>query len=752
MTADRRTGHELTYRDWSVLRCHSDGAVDATDGCGLYHDDCRIVSRYRLALDGVAPEWVSSGCPEAATGVAALRVYRRGPSPDGPRLPQDSLEIRLRREVGGGMVELIEVINHSMAANTAVLSVEVMADFADTLEVAQQRRQQRGELRVRPSDDAVEIRYAAEHRAYRTERGLRVRRVSGDVSFVTDTNSVVVSGRLKLAPHQRWAARLAFEPLVDGEWRTPDALTAAFRDAARDRRAWRRRRPSVVTRPRALNETWNVAADDLYDLRNRDLERLGGEAWVVNAGVPLFTGLFGRDALTAGWQSALLGPQLMRGALAVTARLQADEDDAWTDAEPGKLIHELRRGPLADLRITAQHGYYGTQTTAAMFPLILSELWHWTGDTDTLVRYRPTAERAMEWARRDGDLDGDGFLEYRQRSPVGIKNQAWKDSHEAIRYGDGRNVPNPIATVEEQAFHYLALSRMAEICVALDDDRAAEDYLAQARALRERWHPAFWMADERFYAMALDPDKRRVTSVGSNVGHALAAGMIPTKYARAVADRLFAPDMFSGWGIRTLSADHPSYNPWAYHLGTVWPVEHATFALGLKRYGFDAEAERLITAQLDAAEQLPGRRLPELIGGQRRSELELPIAYPDANSPQAWSASATIQLIQVMLGLYPFAPLRVLALVRPRLPEGIDELELRDVRVGRARVSLHFRRRDDGSAAHEVVDRRGSLLVVDAPPPDSQDLDLREQIAVAALAHAPGRLARAGRIALGMID
>jgi glycogen debranching enzyme len=261
------------------------------------------------------------------------------------------------------------------------------------------------------------------------------------------------------------------------------------------------------------------------------------------------------------------------------------------------------------------------------------------------------------------------------------------------------------------------------------------------------------MADEGFYAMALDPDKRQVRSIGSNPGHALAAGIVPPDHAALVADRMFEPDLFSGWGIRTLSDRHPSYNPWAYHLGTVWPVENATFALGFKRYGLDDHVDRLARALLEATAGLPGTRLPELIGGQPRSELAFPIAYPQANCPQAWSASATIQLAQIMLGLYPFAPMRLLALVRPRLPAGIDEVTLHHVRVGDARVSLRFRRREDGTASHEVLSRHGTVLVVEAPPPDAPTHDgLGEWLATQSLKAAPGRLARAVRLALGLID
>jgi glycogen debranching enzyme len=753
MGLDPRYPHELSHRDWTVLLCHPDGSIQGTDGCGLYHHDCRLLSLHRLTLDGVAPEWVSSAATEADDWRATVRAARPGGSPDGPELPQDAIEVRIERRVGAGMVERIEVHNHGMVARTAELAIELGADFADVLEIAQAHRQQQGELILEAGDDGATIRYAAANDRRRTERGIRIRVAAGNLPIEVGQDVVRVAASLDLPARGSWTAKLAYEPLVDGSWRRPDGAGPAWDRVTAEREAWRRGRTHLRSSSPTLQVAWEHAADDLYALRNRELEGGDATAWVVNAGVPVFTGLFGRDVLTAGWQGAIIGPELMRGSLQIIARLQATDDDAWLDAEPGKLIHELRRGPFADLGITAQSGYYGTQTTAAMFPLAMTELWHWTGDLEVLRRHRATAERALEWAWRDGDLDADGFLEYRQRSPVGIKNQGWKDSHEAIRYPDGGQVANPIATVEEQAFHYLALVRMAEACVALEDDAAAEGYLDRARRLRDAWHPAFWMPDEGFYAMALDAEKRQVRSIGSNPGHALAAGIVPPAFADIVADRLLAPDLFSGWGIRTLSTEHPSYNPWAYHLGTVWPVENATFALGFKRYGLDDHVDRVVLALLLAARGLPGTRLPELIGGQSVDELPFPVAYPDANCPQAWSASATLQLVQVMLGIYPFAPLSLLALVRPRLPAGIDEVTLHNLRVGDARVSLRFGRRADGSARHEVLSRHGTLLVAEAPPPDAAaGATFGEALARLAVTNAPGRLARAARLAIGILD
>lgn len=257
------------------------------------------------------------------------------------------------------------------------------------------------------------------------------------------------------------------------------------------------------------------------------------------------------------------------------------------------------------------------------------------------------------------------------------------------------------------------------------------------------------MDDEGFYAMALDPAKRQVRSIASNAGHALATGLVPVKDARRVADRLMAPDLFSGWGIRTLSSEHPSYNPLAYHLGAVWPVENATIALGLKRYGFDDYVERLGTALFDAAECFRYSRLPEALGGHGRQEAPIPTVYPASNSPQAWSASAIIQMAQTFLGIYPFAPAYVLALVRPALPAWLRTVTVRNLRVGTARASIRFERMGDGSTVYDVFEKSGPLYVLDALPPQAHDQSWRETIAGWILDHAPGRPVAALRIAIG---
>jgi glycogen debranching enzyme len=644
------------------------------------------------------------------------------------------------------MVERLTLVNRSMVSASPTLRLEVDADFADVMAIGRSRPQIGKITRTTLAEGGLELTYRARRGDRQIERGVRVH--PGESPLESD-GKAVLAWRPELEPGETWTVDVTFESLVDGAWRR--VQDRGGRDGSR--KAWRETRPTVESVPPLLGQIADRAMEDLFALRNRELDGEGDDrdGWIPNAGVPTYTGVYGRDILTAGWQAALLGSDISRGALRLLTKWQATEDAPFRDAQPGKLLHEMRRGPLSELDIIPQRAYYGSQTTPAMFVLALSELWHWTGDTEVLRRYRDPAMRALAWAADRGDRDGDGFLESLTRSKHGLQNQGWKDSDEAIRYPDGRNVEPPVATVEEQAFHAMALERMAEILVALDEDEDADAFLSRAETLRQRWQDAFWLPEEGFYAMALDAGKEPVASIGSNPGHALGAGIVPREHAIRVADRLFESDLFSGWGVRTLSSRHSSYNPFAYHLGTVWPVEQATFALGLKRYGLDGHADRLIGGLIAAAGEFRDGRLPEVLSGLGRDETLVPIPYPDSNCPQAWTASATIQLVQILLGLYPFAPLDLLALVRPRLPAGIDAVTIRRMRVGQATISLRFERRDDGSANHEILEQDGRLLVVEAPPPqDVAGGSALESIKAWAIEHAPGRQARALRIALGL--
>jgi len=529
---------------------------------------------------------------------------------------------------------------------------------------------------------------------------------------------------VSLPPRGMASLRLLYGSLVDGAWREPPA--EAVEDAVpTGHERWLETQQAtgahIQCASASLDQTLAIAARDLLELRNRDLEGDTDDDWLPNAGVPSYTGIFGRDSLIAGGLSLLFGRAPAAGALRWMAATQGRAYDDATEEQPGRMLHELRRGPMADLQRIPQHRFYGAHTTSTLFPWLLAEHWLWTADDRALERYLPAARRALEWAARDGDRDGDGFLEYAGDAPGGLKNEGWKDSGEAVRYPDGRLVENPIATVEEQAFHLQAMESLAGLLVATGADEDAADAIARAGALRRRLHEAYWMDREGWYAIALDADDVQVRTVASNPAHALAAGAVPPALVGRVADRLLAPDLFSGWGVRTLSTGHPSYNPLSYHLGSVWPFENAMFAAGLRAYGCDDAAEQLTTSLLTGAAHFRESRLPELFGGHDRAEVPVPTVYPDSNQTQAWTASAMASVVQTMLGIRPLAPLGILALVRPRLPAWLPWLTLDRLRIGDATVSLRFERAADGTTRHDVLATTGRLDVrrTDAPPGDA---------------------------------
>ena len=486
------------------------------------------------------------------------------------------------------MAETLSIRNESMVRANARLTIDLDADFSDVLRAPPDTPGPLIEVAWAAAESRLEMRGSRRHAGREDVRGIGVTMDPPPDAVETIDESPTarrLAFDIELEPRGGRTIQMTFESLADGAWRTPDQ--AAPRRLAAE--AWRARRTAVETTEALVGPAVERAADDLLALRAWELEPSDdGSAWVANAGVPWFTGFFGRDALTCGWQAALLGVEPLRGALEVAARSQGARDDPWTEEQPGRMVHEMRRGPIAMLGVRPHRGYYGSQTTGSMFLLGLTEAWHWTGDDELLRRHRDAALRTIDWAESLGDPDSDGFLEYARQSPDGLKNQGWKDSDEAIRYPDGTIVDDPISTVEEQAFHYLALQRMAEVLVALEEssDRA-EALLRRAAALRDAWHRAFWMPEEGYYALALDPDERQVRTISSNVGHALGTGIVPSAHAVAVADRLLADDMFSGWGIRTLSSAEKAYNPISYHLGTVWPHDNALIAAGFERYGLD---------------------------------------------------------------------------------------------------------------------------------------------------------------------
>jgi glycogen debranching enzyme len=466
--------------------------------------------------------------------------------------------------------------------------------------------------------------------------------------------------------------------------------------------------PRIGSDHEMLDRTLARSLSDLAMLRNDG--PAAGESYLA-AGIPWFATLFGRDSIIAALETVAFFPSLAVDTLTVLARLQATVDDPWHDAEPGKILHELRGGEMARAGETPHDAYFGSVDATPLWLILLGETHAWTGDDALLERLWPHALAALAWIEGSGDLDGDGFVEYRRRSRLGLLNQGWKDSGDAIRHTDGRPADGPIALVEVQGYVYAARKAMAGLARHRGETALAERLDAAADALRERFDSAFWLEDQGFYAMALDGRKRPVASIGSNAGHALWSGIVPAARASRVAARILEPDMFSGWGVRTYAAGQPGYNPVGYHTGSIWPHDNALIAAGLKAVGA-ADGANLIAGRLiEAAQSFPDLRLPELFCGFARDEVGAPVAYPVACSPQAWAAAAPFSFIRTMLGLRADASARRLELMRPTLPEWLTKLTITGLPIGDDSVDLLVHRWRGRSSA-ELLGRRGSIEVV----------------------------------------
>lgn len=737
-----------------------DGFFDGGPERGLFVHQTRLLSRYRHQVDGQRPLPVTLSnaaehtwlgyylCPRSA-GAAGEKDQGSGQLDD---VWQQAVELRLSRFVGGGLHEDVDLRNFTQQPRSLTLEVLLDADFADVEETRGERRQHGWRDRAwRESDQELLYTYRATHdpppggggRA-RLERGLtvRVRRADSPASFREDR----LAFQVELPPGGAWHACLEFLPAVEDQAFLPPYGCRAFQPQGnehdRRREAFLARATSFATRESETLAPVVVAAleqarRDLASLRLHDLD-VADDAWTMAAGLPMYVALFGRDTLTAAWQASLLGPEMMRGTLEVLARRQGRERIDWLDEEPGKMLHEAHTGPLATLGFNPRRRYYGSVTTSGFYPVGVSELWHWTADMDRVRSLVGPSLAALRWLDRDCPRTRGGFYAYRTRSAQGVKNQAWKDSGDAMVDEDGAGVEPPLATCEEQGFVYLAKLHLSEVLWWLGEKDEARCLHREAGELKRRFNEAFWLEDLGFFAMALDARDRPLRTVASNPGHCLATGIADAALVERTAARLLADDLFTGWGIRTLSSRHPAYNPYSYHRGSVWPVEHGSFAVGFLRYGLHRELERLCRAQFEAARFFEHQRLPELFTGHARDEAHpFPALYPQANFPQAWSASAVICFLQAMLGLYPYAPLRLL-LVDPHLPEWLPEITVQRLRVGGAVLTLHFWREGERTD-YRILEQEGPLHVVRQPSPWSLTAGWAERVRDVLSSLRPGR-------------
>lgn len=734
-----------TSRGRTVLVAALDGNVGSDKRLeGLYIYETRVLSRYAWLLNGKRPEF---SCGSDVEQFSWLGYYIQAPenckeTPTGEcDALEETIELRLNRFVGEGMHEDVHLANHTLVSTSVELALEFEHQFVAREEVTG-GRQQHGRLDSvwsQPRAGVWELAtdYFAEHEYHhqnengRAEmhRGTRLRIENASSPPAYSPNRIAF--RVDLEPHGEWHACLSWLAVVQGELLPLSAACSQI-----DIADWDHRRivflnsATSVSVPHAANLSDTVARVcrrarlDLADLRLHDLDKFGGVA--IAAGVPTYMEVFGRDLLASAWEASIISPELLEGGLNVLSHYQSTEENTWRDAQPGRIPHEIHTDPLSALQFTPKNLYYGSASSCSLFPIAVAELWHWTGDKERIKRYIDPAVRAIEWADTYS-LDETKFYRYQTHSEQGEKNQGWKDSGDAIVYPDGSQVSTPIGTCEMQAFMFAAKQQFAEVLWWLDEVDLAKRYYQEAQDLRARFNDRFWMEDEGYFGIGIDPQGELIRTVAADPGHCLLAGIIDESRVQRVAYRLMRDDMFSGWGIRTLSSEHPAYNPFSYHRGSVWPVTNASFVLAFARYGLHGEMHRLAQASFEAATLFEKDRLPEVFGGhQRAPETPFPGLYTRANYPQAWTASAPFTILQALTGLYGYAPLNAL-LLDPHLPDWLPEVTLERLHIGEAIVSLRFYRKSDGESDYEVRELQGPLHIVRQPSPWSFTADWPER-------------------------
>ena len=668
------------------------GEIAANSEQGVFCADTRFVSVYRMFANGTPWQLLTSGTPTYYQ--ARIHLMNRAFTTEDGVVPPGTLAMAITRAVGEGIHEDIELANYGLQRVRFNLEIAVRSDFADIFEVKKHEFIRRGRIVTEWSDGTGELRTSYTNRDFERELRYRFPGCGSSPEFANGRITFDVA----LDPGATWRACGEYVFIQGASVRAPVRSCDTGGSGGRFdalQQDWLERATRLTSANEDIYRVYRQSVEDMGALRLYDHD-LAHDVWLPAAGVPWFVTIFGRDSLIVSLQTMIVNPDFARGALKRLGELQATEVDDWRDAQPGKIPHELRFGELAHFHRVPHTPYYGTADATALYLIAFHEAWKWLGDAALLHGYRDVALRCLEWIDRDGDLDGDGFQEYRTRSSQGYENMGWKDAEDAVVYPDGRQVRQPKALCELQGYVFDAWHRMAEVFDVLDErDRSAE-LRAKAAALQRAFEQRFWCEDVGFYAFGLDPEKQPIATIASNAGHLLWSGIASRERAARVVARLLEPDMWSGWGIRTLSARNPAYNPFSYQRGSVWPHDNGIIALGFKRYGFAAEAARIARDISEAASYFASYRLPELYAGIKRAPGRFPVQYVGANVPQAWAAGSIFHLLQAILGLRADAPTNRL-LIDPQLPKWLPDVTLRGLAVGDAHVDVRFWRDEEAT-------------------------------------------------------
>jgi glycogen debranching enzyme len=633
-------GDDIVVLDGCTFVCSlANGDIDRGNSQGLFYRDVRHLSRWRVELDGRELEALS-GRRVDYYSARVVGTPRRGDD------ERPTISVRRDRFLSEGVHEDVVLQNNSDSEQEVRLELRYGADFADIMEAQEKGI---GEGRNWADLGGRSVTLWHERDGYR--RGTRLtfnrkgRILKEHAAF-----------GVKLRPRGTWRLCVDITPIVDDERKPPLLRCDSFHDHApkmpKSLDEWLEDAPEISSDDPSLDRTYRQSLLDLAALRVRP-DNVTIKTALPGGGIPWFMTVFGRDSLITAYEAVHIQADLAQAALEALAQMQATEWDSWRDAEPGKILHELRRGTLAALNKIPHNPYYGSHDSTLLWLILLDEYERWTADTAFVRTLENHARAALGWLEGPADLDGDGYIEYRKRSESdkALDNHGWKDSRNAILCADGRQAKPPIALCEHQGYAYDARLRMARLLreVWADEDEA-QRLEADAADLKRRFNKDFWSSSRRHFVLALDGDKQQVDALTSNVGHLLWSGIATKDRAAATVRRLMRDDMFTGWGIRTMSSESTGYNPLEYHNGTVWPHDTALIAHGMRRYGFHDEAATLCEALLDAAKAF-SNQLPEVFAGFRRDVTDMPVEYPEALKPQSWAAAAPLLALRTLLGL-----------------------------------------------------------------------------------------------------
>jgi glycogen debranching enzyme len=703
----------LKHNDcFAVLDNRGDIGCPAGGADGLFLYDTRHLSLLALLIDGMQPLLLGSTVRDDNLNLRADLTNPDILSAGGIALLKDTVHISRSTYLhGDSLAERRALTNHGTAPVHLDLTIAFDSDFADLFEVRGMQRPARGSIEKEViAANKVAIRYMGLDAKVR-ETVLTFHPAPDELSAGAAKYSLTLD---PLVPCYQFMSASCRD-----ENASEPAATSFFRGLLRSRRELDSQAVAVIETSNTVFH--EIVCRSLADLRMLTTQTQDGK--YPYAGIPWYSTTFGRDGLITAMQLLWFDPTVARGVLTRLARLQAAREDAASDAQPGKILHEMRAGEMAALGEVPFGLYYGSVDSTPLFVLLAGLYAGRTGDYAFIRDLWPNIERALGWIEGAGDLDGDGFVEYARTSDKGLANQGWKDSHDAVFHANGELAEGPIALVEVQGYVYAALLAAADCATHLGDTSAAARLFAKAQKLQERFEQAFWCEEIGTYAIALDGNKRPCRVRTSNAAHALFTGIMAPERARRVADSLRS-SLDSGWGIRTVATGEARYNPMSYHNGSVWPHDNAMIALGLAKYGFTDAIPPIFNGIMQAAAYMDQRRLPELFCGFQRRRGRGPTLYPVACAPQSWASGSVFQFLQAILGLEYDLPSRTIKLRNPCVPSSIGDITVRNFRLGDAAVSFSVRPHTNGTISLSVLDSTGNIeisVAIDSsslPPPE----------------------------------